>query len=148
MTKQWIRRVSAMLCGAMLCAGAAQANACFFHSDIATEQGTQDAQGEPAARSSKDYRITLSGTGREKEFCRKSIWDATNVTVTFKMTSGTEKVRINIHQKRDGYTELVESEILSIRDAVSASIDGEEFYITAEVVEGTGGMVTFQVSWT
>ena len=102
-------------------------------------------------RSVEDYRVSLGSNGREKELCRESIGNASKVTVTFKGTGGPEEVKICIYQAAGRYSELIKSEVLSLREAISASVDGDkfdDFYVTATVTKGMGGNATFQVSWT
>ncbi|MBS5150663.1 MAG: hypothetical protein Q4A63_01575 [Butyricicoccus pullicaecorum] len=143
MTKQWIRRTSVILCGAMLCAGAAQANVYIPQSSIAAEQEEQ------VTRNIEDYRVSLGSNGREKEFCRESIGNTSKVTVMFKGTGGPEEVKICIYQGAGECGKLMKSEVLSLRDAVTVSVDGDEFdefYVTATVTKGMGGNATFQIS--
>lgn len=145
MTKQWVRRASVILCGAMLCVGAAQANVYMPQSGIAAEQEEQ------MARSVEDYRVSLGSNGREKELCRESIGNTSKVTVMFKGTGGPEEVKICIYQDAERHSELIKSEVLSLRDTVNASVDGDEFddfYVTAAVTKGMGGNATFQISCT
>ena len=144
MTKQWIRRTSVILCGAMLCAGAAQANIYVPQSSSITAK-----QEEQVTRSVEDYRVSLGSNGREKEFCRESIGNTSKVTVTFKGTGGPEEVKICIYQRAGECGKLMKSEVLSLREAVTVSVDGDEFYefyVTATVTKGMGGNATFQIS--
>lgn len=144
MTKQWIRRTSVILCGAMLCAGAAQANIYMPQSSSITAK-----QEEQVTRSVEDYRVSLGSNGREKEFCRESIGNTSKVTVTFKGTGGPEEVKICIYQRAGECGKLMKSEVLSLREAVTVSVDGDEFdefYVTATVTKGMGGNATFQIS--
>lgn len=144
MTKQWIRRTSVILCGAMLCAGAAQANIYVPQSSSITAK-----QEEQVTRSVEDYRVSLGSNGREKEFCRESIGNTSKVTVTFKGTGGPEEVKICIYQRAGECGKLMKSEVLSLREAVTVSVNGDEFdefYVTATVTEGMGGNATFQIS--
>lgn len=144
MTKQWIRRTSVILCGAMLCAGVAQANIYVPQSSSITAK-----QEEQVTRSVEDYRVSLGSNGREKEFCRESIGNTSKVTVTFKGTGGPEEVKICIYQRAGECGKLMKSEVLSLREAVTVSVDGDEFdefYVTATVTKGMGGNATFQIS--
>lgn len=144
MTKQWIRRTSVILCGAMLCAGAAQANIYVPQSSSIIAK-----QEEQVTRSVEDYRVSLGSNGREKEFCRESIGNTSKVTVTFKGTGGPEEVKICIYQRAGECGKLMKSEVLSLREAVTVSVNGDEFdefYVTATVTEGMGGNATFQIS--
>ncbi len=144
MTKQWIRRTSVILCGAMLCAGAAQANIYVPQSSSITAK-----QEEQVTRSVEDYRVSLGSNGREKEFCRESIGNTSKVTVTFKGTGGPEEVKICIYQRAGECGKLMKSEVLSLREAVTVSVNGDEFdefYVTATVTKGMGGNATFQIS--
>lgn len=144
MTKQWIRRTSVILCGAMLCAGAAQANIYVPQSSSITAK-----QEEQVTRSVEDYRVSLGSNGREKEFCRESIGNTSKVTVTFKGTGGPEEVKICIYQRAGECGKLMKSEVLSLREAVTVSVDEDEFdefYVTATVTKGMGGNATFQIS--
>ena len=144
MTKQWIRRTSVILCGAMLCAGAAQANIYVPQSSSITAK-----QEEQVTRSVEDYRVSLGSNGREKEFCRESIGNTSQVTVTFKGTGGPEEVKICIYQRAGECGKLMKSEVLSLREAVTVSVNGDEFdefYVTATVTKGMGGNATFQIS--
>ncbi|MFR4977343.1 MAG: hypothetical protein ACLUDG_00265 [Butyricicoccus sp.] len=144
MTKQWIRRTSVILCGAMLCAGAAQANIYVPQSSSIIAK-----QEEQVTRSVEDYRVSLGSNGREKEFCRESIGNTSKVTVTFKGTGGPEEVKICIYQRAGECGKLMKSEVLSLREAVTVSVDGDEFdefYVTATVTKGMGGNATFQIS--
>lgn len=127
----------------MLCAGAAQANVYIPQSSIAAEQEEQ------VTRNIEDYRVSLGSNGREKEFCRESIGNTSKVTVMFKGTGGPEEVKICIYQDAERHSELIKSEVLSLRDAVTVSVDGDEFdefYVTATVTKGMGGNATFQIS--
>ena len=144
MTKQWIRRTSVILCGAMLCVGAAQANIYVPQSSSITAK-----QEEQVTRSVEDYRVSLGSNGREKEFCRESIGNTSKVTVTFKGTGGPEEVKICIYQRAGECGKLMKSEVLSLREAVTVSVNGDEFdefYVTATVTKGMGGNATFQIS--
>ncbi|MBS5165926.1 MAG: hypothetical protein KHY77_09270 [Butyricicoccus pullicaecorum] len=144
MTKQWIRRTSVILCGAMLCAGAAQANIYVPQSSSIIAK-----QEEQVTRSVEDYRVSLGSNGREKEFCRESIGNTSKVTVTFKGTGGPEEVKICIYQRAGECGKLMKSEVLSLREAVTVSVNGDEFdefYVTATVTKGMGGNATFQIS--
>ena len=144
MTKQWIRRTSVILCGAMLRAGAAQANIYVPQSSSITAK-----QEEQVTRSVEDYRVSLGSNGREKEFCRESIGNTSKVTVTFEGTGGPEEVKICIYQRAGECGKLMKSEVLSLREAVTVSVDEDEFdefYVTATVTKGMGGNATFQIS--
>ncbi|OUP53475.1 hypothetical protein B5F17_05570 [Butyricicoccus pullicaecorum] len=145
MTKHTIRKISAILCGVLLCAGTAQAGIYMRQKDLVAEQKKQMTCRE------EDYRVSLGNNGTEKEICRALINDATKVAVVFQGTGGPEKVKIRIYQSGEQSDEIVKVETLPLGDAAAVSIDRDafdEFYITAEVTEGMGGNATFRVSWT
>lgn len=139
MTRKWKHGISAIACGVLVCIGMFQINVHTNSEELTMEQGQVVGR-------AKDYKASLGNQGGEKQICQNDIQSAQTVQVTFKGTGGPEQVKVSIYQEKDALKELVGSQVLSLRDSLSVSVDGDSFYVMAEVTEGMGGSATFQVS--